>query len=99
MNSRDASGESIARVEDRRIGISECRADSKQVGCLRRIVAQGFHALENLYCGVRPYRPLTQESAVEPANDSLPADTDRERRHQIGDDVVVVACIKGDIGT
>ena len=76
-------------VEDGGVGVRERGADAKQVRRDMIRLARGARLVEQLDGAPRPHGPLAEQAADDAPVGAVRAE--RERRHEVADDVVVVA--------
>src|ERR1700730_1048918 len=97
MQSCNAAGETVCRVEERGIAIGHFHVPLQQASWNRPVPAcrrvAFFQQIDRTF---RPHRPVAQQTTDYPAFLQLTANPEDIRRDKIHHDVVVIARIKGD---
>ena len=92
----DAAGEVVGDVEEHGVAVGDHAVERQQVLGYRAAADAGVDLLEQRHRRFHPHAPVAEQAALEAQRRLSAAVADGERRHQVGDDVVVVAGVEGD---
>src|SRR5690606_29954793 len=92
----DAAMEIIRNVEERAVAVGDAGIKGKKIGGNRILAGFFAAAVEDLDRALGPDRPVAEKAALETHRYRLSVSHDGKRCHEIEDDVVVIASIKGD---
>src|SRR6478672_5284350 len=83
LNARNAAGEAVRSVEERRVGVRDLDASPQQATRHRRCARGRVALVEQRHGAPRPDSPLPQEAADDPALDRRTVPREPERRYEV----------------
>lgn len=96
-NARDATVESVGRVEESGIHVRHGHGALEPSGAELGLLGCRLGLAEKLHGRVSPHAPVAQQAADDAARDGFSPMREGERRKQVGDDGVVVAGVEREI--
>jgi hypothetical protein len=93
----DAAGESVGGVEEGGIGVGDLHVEAEEVNGDGIADAGELAGLKDLDGLLGPDAPVSEEATDDAAFDVTVADLEAEGGDEVGDDVVVVAGVEGDV--